>query len=149
MLLFLLRKTPPPLPATPCASRVLSTRCLQVLEHPGGQLGGHPGGQEGEHPGGQLGEHPGGQLGGHPGGQVVQPSPEQEGAWDSMQSSVPSGSAKREISHCWRFSFSKEDDDDEDCEDDDDEDCDDDDDDVHQRDVETPLADQETTRSCL
>ena len=117
MLLFLLRKTPPPLPATPCASKVLSTRCLQVLEHPGGQLGGHPGGQ------------------------LVQPSPEQEGAWDPMQSSVPSGSAKREVFHCWWFSFSKEDDDDED--------CDDDDDDVHQQDVEQPPADQETTRSCL
>ena len=111
MLLFLLRKTPPPLPATPCASRVLSTRCLQPLEHPGGQEGGQPGGQEGEHPGGQLG--------GHPGGQVVQPSPEQEGAWDSMQSSVPSGSAKREISHCWWFSFSKERDGGDECDDDD------------------------------
>ena len=107
MLLFLLRKTPPPLPATPCASRVLSACRLQLLEHPVGQLGGQPGGQVGEHPGGQLG------------GQVVQPSPGQEGAWDSMQSSVPSGSEKCEIFHCWWFSFSKEGDGGDECDDDD------------------------------
>ena len=50
ILLFLLRKTPSPLPATPWASRVLSTLDWQPLEQPGGQVElprWHPSGQSG------------------------------------------------------------------------------------------------------
>ena len=47
-LLFLLRKTPSPLPATPCASNVLSTLDWHRLEQAGGQVElprWHPSGQ--------------------------------------------------------------------------------------------------------
>ena len=82
MLLFLLRKTPSPLPATPCASRVLSTLGWHPLPpawHPW-----HPV----EQPGGQV------ELDWHPSGQ----------RWtDSRQPSDPSGSADVQIIPCPAF----------------------------------------------